>query len=196
MSHVAAPVHSLNQHPPRAGTGFVFTVHPDGPLARYRAFMLAHAAADTPGGVHERARQAHHDIHPGPFGREAVRGQGALQGQPGAGHAGDAPQCGLGLPGGPEVVVAAGQVKAGGDGGRQLHRLPLNPGRHRLAVPDGLEGGADEDGLGAHGAQLLTDQTGPVHGPGQAAAAVHEGRAHADRPLSGELAQALLLIEA
>ena len=101
-----------------------------------------------------------------------------------------------GCPAALQVVVAAGQVHAGGDGGRQLHRLSLNPGRHRLAVPDGLERGADEDGLGAHRTQFMTDQTGPVHGPGQAAAAVHEGRAHADRPLSGELAGALLLIEA
>ena len=90
---------ALNEQAPRAGTGFVFTVYPDGALARYRAFMLAHAAADTPGGVHERPRQAHHDIHPGPGCRQAVGGQGALQGQTNSGQAGDAPERRLGLSG-------------------------------------------------------------------------------------------------
>ena len=186
---------ALNEQATPAGTGFVFRVDADGALARDRAFMLAHAAADTPGGVHEGTRQAHHDIHPAPFSRQAI-GQGTLQGQTGSGQAGDAPECGLGRPGGTQVVVAAGQVGVGGKGRVQHHPGPLGLGRQHLSVPDGLEDGADEDGLGAHGAQFLTDQAGPVHGPGQTAAPVHEGRAHADRPLGGEVALALLFFQA
>ena len=42
------------------------------------------------------------------------------------------------------------------------HRLPGHPG---------------EDGLGAHRAIFLAHDAGPIHGPGQAAAAVHKGGA-------------------
>ena len=101
-----------------------------------------------------------------------------------------------GCPVAAQIVVAAGQVHSGGDGGVQVHPWSLNLGRQGLAVPDGFERGAGEDRLGAHRAQFMTDQAGPVHGPGQTAAAVHKGRAHADRPLGGELAGALFLVEA
>ena len=53
--------------------------------------------------------------------RQAVGGQGALQGQAGSGLAGDAPERRLGLSGPAQIVVAAGQVHSGGDSRIHVH---------------------------------------------------------------------------
>ena len=62
--------------------------------------------------------------------------------------------------------------------------------------PNGIEKLAREDRFGADRAIFLTDDTGPVHGPGQAAAAIDKGGADFYGSLIGILVDSLPLCEA
>lgn len=179
-----------------AGPGFVFSGDADGAFAAYRAFVFADTAANAAFGVDIGLLEPY-------LNRYRILGPGRLfkweftVNRQAAGCIGDdSPASWVRAPGNDTKIISGGILICS-----QCIALKLDPGgigrlnNQRMLAAYGIELLPGRDCFRADRAIFLTDDTRPVHGPGQAAAAVDKGSADCYRALFNILADSLAFLE-
>ena len=180
-----------------AGPRFVFSGDADGALAEDRAFVFADTTANAAFGIDIGLLEPY-------LNRYRILGPGRLfkwkftVNRQAAGCIGDD------LPA-PPARAARNNTKIISGGiliCNQRIALKLDPGgigrfdNQRMLAAYGIEQLPGKDGFRADRAIFLTDDTRPVHGPGQAAAAVDKGGADCYGALFSILSDSLAFLEA
>ena len=180
-----------------AGPGFVFSGDADGALAANRAFVFADTAANAAFGVDIGLLEPY-------LNRYRILGPGRLfkweftVNRQAAGCIGaDSPASWVRAPGNDTKIISGGILICS-----QCIALKLDPGgigifdNQRSLDPHGIEQLPGKDCFWADGTIFLTDDARPVHGPGQAAAAIDKSSADFYRALLIIPADSLAFLEA
>ena len=161
-----------------AGSGFVFSGDADSAFTANRAFVFADPAADTAFRIDIRLLEPYLNRHCIPGLRRLFKWKFAVNRQA-AGCIGDDSAASPSRVSRNDAKIISGGVLICS----QRLGLELDPGgigrfnNQRMLDADGIEQLPGKDGFRTDRAIFLTDDTRPVHGPGQATAAVDKGSA-------------------
>ena len=156
-----------------SGPGFIFSSDADGAFAANRAFVFANPAANTAFGIDKGLLEPYLNRHRILRLRRVFKWQFTVNRQTAGCIGDDSPTPQLWAPRDNTKIISGGILIGSQYIALKLDSVCIGKFNHqRMLDADGIEQLPGKDGLGADRAIFLTDDTRPVHGPGQAAAAV------------------------